>query len=73
MRAIGVKEIAAFLSGEIGRDEAIAKGQQATRNYAKRQYTWLRNQSPPDWPRLEAQYFDPEAIFVSLLRRQALT
>jgi tRNA dimethylallyltransferase len=23
-------------------------GQQATRNYAKRQYTWLRHQPPPN-------------------------
>ncbi len=28
----------------------IAKGQQATRNYAKRQYTWFRNQCG-DWPK----------------------
>jgi len=51
MRAIGVREIAAFLAGEIGREEMIRRGQQATRNYAKRQYTWFSHQSPPDWPR----------------------
>ena len=28
---------------------AIAKAQQLTRNYAKRQLTWFRNQLP-DWP-----------------------
>ncbi|MBL4793459.1 tRNA (adenosine(37)-N6)-dimethylallyltransferase MiaA [Citromicrobium bathyomarinum] len=52
MRAIGVREIAAWLGGEISRDEAVAKGQQATRNYAKRQYTWLRHQPPENWPRV---------------------
>ena len=51
MRAIGVREIAAFLAGEIDRDQAIALGQQATRNYAKRQYTWFKHQPPPEWPR----------------------
>ena len=51
MRAIGVKEIAAHLSGEISREEMIAAGQQATRNYAKRQYTWFAHQPPPEWPR----------------------
>lgn len=44
MRAIGVREIAAYLAGELTREAAIAAGQQATRNYAKRQYTWLRHQ-----------------------------
>jgi tRNA dimethylallyltransferase len=51
MRAIGVREIAALLAGEIDRGEAIARGRQATRNYAKRQYTWFARQPPPDWPR----------------------
>jgi tRNA dimethylallyltransferase len=40
------------LNGEIGRDQAIARGQQATRNYAKRQYTWFAHQPPPEWPRV---------------------
>jgi tRNA dimethylallyltransferase len=51
MRAIGVREIGAFLSGELTREEAIAAGQQATRRYAKRQYTWFAHQPPPGWPR----------------------
>lgn len=53
MRAIGVREITGWLRGEWSREEAVAKGQQATRNYAKRQYTWLRHQPPADWPRVE--------------------
>ena len=32
-------------------DEAIAAGQQATRRYAKRQYTWFAHQPPAEWPR----------------------
>jgi len=51
MRAIGVREITAFLAGQIGRDDMIARGQQATRNYAKRQYTWFAHQPPAAWPR----------------------
>ena len=51
MRAIGVREIAAFLRGEATRDDALAAGRHATRNYAKRQYTWFRHQPPADWPR----------------------
>jgi tRNA dimethylallyltransferase len=54
MRAIGVREIAAFLRGALSREAALAAGRAATRQYAKRQYTWFRRQPPPDWPRLEA-------------------
>jgi tRNA dimethylallyltransferase len=54
MRAIGVREIAGFLHGELSRDEAMAAGRIATRQYAKRQYTWFRRQPPADWPRFEA-------------------
>jgi tRNA dimethylallyltransferase len=51
MRAIGVSEIAAMLSGAIGLKEAVERGKQATRNYAKRQYTWFARQPPAEWPR----------------------
>jgi tRNA dimethylallyltransferase len=62
MRAIGVREIAAFAQGRLTRAEALAAGQQATRNYAKRQYTWFRHQPPPEWPRHEAEVEDLDAI-----------
>jgi tRNA dimethylallyltransferase len=51
LRAIGVPAIAAYLRGELTRDQAIAAGQQATRRYAKRQYTWFAHQPPADWLR----------------------
>jgi tRNA dimethylallyltransferase len=44
MKAVGVPEIRSYLCGEISLAEATAKAQQATRRYAKRQTTWLRNQ-----------------------------
>ncbi|QDH35067.1 tRNA (adenosine(37)-N6)-dimethylallyltransferase MiaA [Porphyrobacter sp. YT40] len=73
MRAIGVPEIAAWLSGEIESEEVIAMGQQATRNYAKRQFTWFRRQPPADWPRArpdwESENIDIDAHFASLLRK----
>jgi len=50
-RAVGVQELANFLSGSLDRSQAIAAGQQATRRLAKRQLTWYRNQIT-DWPRL---------------------
>jgi len=51
MRAIGVREIGGYLRGERSLDEAVAAAQQATRRYAKRQYTWFAHQPPADWPR----------------------
>jgi tRNA dimethylallyltransferase len=53
MRAIGVKEIRAYLLGETTLDEAIAAASQATRRYAKRQYTWFAHQPPVEWPRFK--------------------
>ncbi|HMI41388.1 MAG TPA: tRNA (adenosine(37)-N6)-dimethylallyltransferase MiaA [Sphingomicrobium sp.] len=51
MRAIGVREIAAMFRGEMTRGQALVAGQLATRQYAKRQYTWFAHQPPLDWPR----------------------
>ena len=43
-RAIGVAPLAALLAGDISHSEALARLQLDTRRYAKRQYTWFRNQ-----------------------------
>ena len=51
MKAVGLRELAAHLGGELSLADAIAAAQQETRRYAKRQLTWLRNQTP-DWPRI---------------------
>jgi tRNA dimethylallyltransferase len=50
MRAIGVREIGASLAGKIDRHEAMEAGRTATRQYAKRQYTWFSRQPPSEWP-----------------------
>jgi tRNA dimethylallyltransferase len=51
MRAIGVREVGAWLAGEIDPQEAMEAGRTATRQYAKRQYTWFSRQPPSEWPR----------------------
>jgi tRNA dimethylallyltransferase len=48
MKAIGLPELFRHLRGEIALDAAIAGGQQATRRYAKRQFTWFRHQLDAD-------------------------
>ena len=53
MRAIGVRELSGYLLGETTLDDAVAAGQQATRRYAKRQYTWFAHQPPAEWPRFK--------------------
>jgi tRNA dimethylallyltransferase len=69
MRAIGLRELAAYLRGESTLDEAVAAGQQATRRYAKRQYTWFAHQPPPDWPRFrEALDVDRLGEALALIR-----
>jgi tRNA dimethylallyltransferase len=62
MRAIGVPEVAAMLRGDMSREEAIAAGQVATRQYAKRQYTWFSNQPPAQWPRLREVHATEAAL-----------
>lgn len=51
MKAVGVREFAAHLAGETTLAAAVEATRQATRNYAKRQLTWFRNQTS-DWARL---------------------
>jgi len=51
MKAVGVREFAAHLAGETSLAAAVEATRQATRNYAKRQLTWFRNQTP-GWTRV---------------------
>jgi tRNA dimethylallyltransferase len=51
MKAVGVREFAAYLAGETTLEHAVEATRQATRNYAKRQLTWFRNQTPR-WARI---------------------
>ncbi|MBY3032301.1 tRNA (adenosine(37)-N6)-dimethylallyltransferase MiaA [Rhizobium leguminosarum] len=54
MKAIGVSQITAMVRGEMMRGEVLEKGAAATRQYAKRQMTWFRNQMDDSWERLTA-------------------
>jgi tRNA dimethylallyltransferase len=47
LRSVGYRQLWSHLEGTCGLDEAVAAGQRATRNLAKRQLTWLR--SEPSW------------------------
>jgi len=58
MKAIGVREIAQFLQGDLSRDEVITLASAATRQYAKRQMTWFRNQMDDTWERIDPYQSD---------------
>ena len=44
-QAVGYRQALAVVRGRMDLEEAIAEAKQATRNYAKRQMTWFRNDS----------------------------
>lgn len=74
MRAIGVPQIAGYLRGEIDRADALEAAQAATRQYAKRQFTWFRHQPPSDWLRHEESLnIDSINNLAILLRDKLLT
>lgn len=49
LQAIGYKECLAYLDGAASRDEAIAEIKLRSRQYAKRQLTWLRRNPDIHW------------------------
>ena len=49
MRCVGYRQAWAYLDGEISFDEMCLKATAATRQLAKRQLTWLRQESGALW------------------------
>ena len=49
MQAIGYKEMWDYLDGVLNLEEAIALMKKNTRNYAKRQTTWFKNNGSTEW------------------------
>lgn len=64
MGSIGYKETVNHLKGVISLEEMVAQIQQNTRNYAKRQVTWLRNKTKGQW--IDAQNTPLEEILKGL-------
>lgn len=54
MKSIGVPQIRAYLAGTLPLGEAIERSKTSTRQYAKRQSTWFRNQLDEKWRRVSA-------------------
>lgn len=60
-QAIGLDELASLSRGDIEREHAMDRAIARSRQYAKRQETWFRNQFGPDWVR----YPSPGAVLLS--------
>jgi tRNA dimethylallyltransferase len=73
MKAVGVRELAGYLADEITLESAVSAAQQASRNYAKRQMTWFRNQIP-EAETVFAQYSESQRSNIfSFIRQFVLT
>jgi tRNA dimethylallyltransferase len=67
-KTLGLRDIQALIAGEISKTECIARIQQLTRRYAKRQLTWFRRQT--NFPSLNLSAHDP-AEAVELISQSA--
>ena len=48
-QGIGYKEWKAYFEGNASKEECVEKIKKNSRNFAKRQYTWFKNQMPVHW------------------------
>lgn len=62
MQAIGYKEIAMHINGDISLDEAVILIKRNTKRYAKRQFTWFNKEEGIDWIDVTGIY-DSNEIF----------
>ncbi|MCG8509689.1 MAG: tRNA (adenosine(37)-N6)-dimethylallyltransferase MiaA [Rhodospirillales bacterium] len=71
MKAVGVRELTAHIHGETTLEKALESAKRATRQYAKRQFTWLRHQTADGYV-LSAQYSEREKEKIFPFIRQFL-
>ena len=71
VQAIGYKEIAAALRGDVPMDEAVRMMKQATRRFAKRQMTWFRHDERVVW--ISAEGRTAEAIAEEIQSASAIS
>jgi tRNA dimethylallyltransferase len=72
-RAVGLREFGRYLDGDIDREAALHAAQQSSRNYAKRQFTWLRKQIAISEALSEKYSERVEPIIFSFIRKLLLT
>jgi len=67
MRAVGYRQAWAHLDGNLSAEEWVERGVIATRQYAKRQMTWLRSERDCHW--IDPLQKDPVAAALELIKR----
>ena len=67
LNGLGYRQIIAYLNGEINYAQMVAEIQQKTRNFAKRQLTWFRQEKSLKWFELDKreQVFQATEAFLS--------
>jgi tRNA dimethylallyltransferase len=66
-QAIGYRQLAQHLRGEIALDQAVEETIRATRRFAKRQLTWFRKEPDVSW--FDAQDLDGARLHIRELLR----
>ncbi len=66
MKGIGYKEMAAYLAGELTREEAVDAIKKGTRHFAKRQLTWYRKMPYIRWYAMDNR--PEQELFAEVLR-----
>jgi len=71
LQAIGYKEVIKYLKGEISLEETKKIIKQATKRYAKRQFTWFKKEDNVQWVDITGIY-NPKDIFDKLIKETDL-
>ncbi|MGO9171130.1 MAG: tRNA (adenosine(37)-N6)-dimethylallyltransferase MiaA [Rhodomicrobium sp.] len=72
MRAVGLPPLIAYVRGELSLEEAAAAAKTSTRNYAKRQLTWIRGNFS-SWNCVSAQSSERTRHELNIFLRNRLT
>ena len=62
MRAVGYRQVWEYLQGKMNKEQMIERGITITRQFAKRQMTWLRREEDARWIATEADDIFQQAI-----------
>lgn len=65
MRAVGYRQMLSYLLGQLSRDEMTERGIIATRQLAKRQFTWLRGDKACSWLEEEGDVLEQALQLIS--------